>query len=377
MRQAIPSDGIRYPVVQDNHYGTWNAYQNQYWPAEYLIDAHGQVRHTQFGEGDYKQDEAAVRQLLYEAGAHHLPPPMTAHAIMPSAHSARPRPTSTPQRAQGFASAAAGRGPLLPGAVLAAAERVRAPGPLECRPRSRPPRWPPGRRSAAGFQAAHVYLVMTSAGNVPRRVRVLLDGRPIPAADAGADVQRRRRSPCAGQRLYSLVSLPGDGAARADGRAARRASAPTTSRSADPAVEQRRGLEQVLGELTLKNGSGSTTSRIRGCSAATSRRSGAWPRSAAGASSAAAGRQVAGQQRLQRPARRPATTAGAPPGRYRRAGRPARGSRTAGRRRTPAPGARRPAPAPARSRPAGGGARRLDPDRHAGRRSAAGCPAWR
>ena len=50
-----------YPVVQDNHYGTWNAYQNQYWPAEYFIDAKGQVRHTQFGEGDYKQDEAAVR----------------------------------------------------------------------------------------------------------------------------------------------------------------------------------------------------------------------------------------------------------------------------------------------------------------------------
>ena len=60
-QQAIQSDGLRYPVVQDNHYGTWNAYQNQYWPAEYLIDARGQVRHTQFGEGDYKQDEAAVR----------------------------------------------------------------------------------------------------------------------------------------------------------------------------------------------------------------------------------------------------------------------------------------------------------------------------
>ena len=67
-QQAINSDGLRYPVVQDNRYGTWNAYQNQYWPAEYLIDAKGQVRHTQFGEGDYKQDEAAVRELLYEAG---------------------------------------------------------------------------------------------------------------------------------------------------------------------------------------------------------------------------------------------------------------------------------------------------------------------
>ena len=63
VRQAIASDGLRYPVVQDNNYGTWNAYQNQYWPAEYLIDAHGEVRHTQFGEGDYKQGEAAVRAL--------------------------------------------------------------------------------------------------------------------------------------------------------------------------------------------------------------------------------------------------------------------------------------------------------------------------
>jgi len=77
VEQAIRGDGIEYPVVQDNDYGTWNAYQNEYWPADYLIDATGQVRHTQFGEGDYKQSEAAVRQLLFEAGVKHLPPPIT------------------------------------------------------------------------------------------------------------------------------------------------------------------------------------------------------------------------------------------------------------------------------------------------------------
>ena len=49
------------------------------------------MRHTQFGEGDYKQSEAAVRQLLYEAGVHDLPPPMTATAIMPSAGLEHPR----------------------------------------------------------------------------------------------------------------------------------------------------------------------------------------------------------------------------------------------------------------------------------------------
>ena len=51
VRAAIKSDGITYPVVQDNRYGTWNAYQNEYWPADYFIDAKGEVRHTQFGEG--------------------------------------------------------------------------------------------------------------------------------------------------------------------------------------------------------------------------------------------------------------------------------------------------------------------------------------
>ncbi|MBV9464519.1 MAG: redoxin domain-containing protein, partial [Solirubrobacterales bacterium] len=107
--QAISSDGIRYPVVQDNLYGTWNAYQNEYWPAEYLIDARGEVRHTQFGEGDYKQSEAAVRELLYEAGARALPPPMTAQAIMPSAQLATPETYLNTQRSQGFPA------PLQPG----------------------------------------------------------------------------------------------------------------------------------------------------------------------------------------------------------------------------------------------------------------------
>ena len=45
VRQAISADGIKYPVVQDNRYGTWNAYHNQYWPAEYFIDGQGKIRH--------------------------------------------------------------------------------------------------------------------------------------------------------------------------------------------------------------------------------------------------------------------------------------------------------------------------------------------
>ncbi|MBW0019755.1 MAG: cytochrome c biogenesis protein DipZ [Mycobacterium sp.] len=58
---------INYPVALDNDYRTWNNYHNLYWPAEYLIDAAGGIRHTKFGEGDYDTTEKLIRQLLVEA----------------------------------------------------------------------------------------------------------------------------------------------------------------------------------------------------------------------------------------------------------------------------------------------------------------------
>ena len=66
---AIEQFGINYPVVQDNDMGTWNAYDNQYWPADYLIGPNGEVRYTAFGEGDYEKTETAIRALLAESGA--------------------------------------------------------------------------------------------------------------------------------------------------------------------------------------------------------------------------------------------------------------------------------------------------------------------
>jgi cytochrome c biogenesis protein CcdA/thiol-disulfide isomerase/thioredoxin len=58
---------ITYPIALDNDYATWNNYHNMYWPAEYLIDANGTVRHTKFGEGDYDTGEKLIRQLLVDA----------------------------------------------------------------------------------------------------------------------------------------------------------------------------------------------------------------------------------------------------------------------------------------------------------------------
>jgi cytochrome c biogenesis protein CcdA/thiol-disulfide isomerase/thioredoxin len=69
VQRAVRSFGLRYPVVQDNDLATWSAWGNQYWPAEYLIDTRGRVRHVHFGEGDYGKSEAAIRALLAERGA--------------------------------------------------------------------------------------------------------------------------------------------------------------------------------------------------------------------------------------------------------------------------------------------------------------------
>jgi cytochrome c biogenesis protein CcdA/thiol-disulfide isomerase/thioredoxin len=59
--------GITYPIALDNGYSTWTNYRNRYWPAEYLIDASGTVRHIKFGEGDYNVTEKLIRQLLADA----------------------------------------------------------------------------------------------------------------------------------------------------------------------------------------------------------------------------------------------------------------------------------------------------------------------
>ena len=95
VENAISQFGLRYPVVQDNNMGTWNAYGNQYWPADYLIDASGQVRYTAVGEGDYGKTETAIRALLAEAGAQVGGMGRPTGVLTPSRRRA-PRPTSAP-----------------------------------------------------------------------------------------------------------------------------------------------------------------------------------------------------------------------------------------------------------------------------------------
>jgi cytochrome c biogenesis protein CcdA/thiol-disulfide isomerase/thioredoxin len=73
VRSAAGNLGIHYPVAIDNNYGTWDAYNNEYWPAEYLIDPAGEVRAYDFGEGGYSTMESNIRQLLTANGVTTLP----------------------------------------------------------------------------------------------------------------------------------------------------------------------------------------------------------------------------------------------------------------------------------------------------------------
>ena len=212
VRQAIATDGIRYPVVQDNRYDTWNAYHNQYWPAEYFIDAQGNIRYVKFGEGGYQTDEAAIRQLLFDAGAHHLPAPVTPGAIAPSKGLATPETYVDPERSTAYGESWTPplqlgtntyRGTSKPGInqfSLNGTFRLNQQAATAISP---------GASISGRFQAQHVYLVLTSAGNVPRTAKVLLDGKPIASSQAGADVHDGTVT-VRGQRLYSLVSAPYD-----------------------------------------------------------------------------------------------------------------------------------------------------------------------
>jgi cytochrome c biogenesis protein CcdA/thiol-disulfide isomerase/thioredoxin len=206
---AISSFGIRYPVVQDNEYGTWDAYENEDWPADYLIDADGDLRYLAVGEGDYARTESAIRALLAEAG-HEVGAKSHATGVIVPSSETTPETYLGTARAQGwvngphagqhnYGSNAAAGSQNLPLNEFAYSGTWRIAG------------QPATAIAAAGIdaevQAKHVYLVLSSAGKRPRPLEVLLNGKPIPAADAGADVHDGVVT-VTGERLYSLVSLP-------------------------------------------------------------------------------------------------------------------------------------------------------------------------
>jgi cytochrome c biogenesis protein CcdA/thiol-disulfide isomerase/thioredoxin len=204
VEDAIKRAGIEYPVVQDNDYTVWNAYGNQYWPAEYFVDADGNVRYAHFGEGDYGHKEEVIRELLAEAGKNPGSGKTGATGMKVAHVSLTPESYLGSARADRFEN-----GTILPG--------VHDFGPLKS-PRldwlAYGGKWsigPEDARSDGGqiavhFRARRVYLVLSSPGT-PRTAGIELDGKPVSAGDAGADVKNGEAT-VKGERLYSLIDLP-------------------------------------------------------------------------------------------------------------------------------------------------------------------------
>jgi thiol-disulfide isomerase/thioredoxin len=85
IKAAAAMLGVDYPIAVDDNLATWSAYNNEYWPAEYLIDASGVVRHVDFGEGQYPQTESLIRTLLKQANPTvQLPPPSSVPNVTPT-----------------------------------------------------------------------------------------------------------------------------------------------------------------------------------------------------------------------------------------------------------------------------------------------------
>ena len=205
VEEAIQANGIGYPVVQDNEQATWNAYGNQYWPAEYFVDAEGNVRYVHFGEGEYGEKEKVIRDLLAEAGRTVSGKEARVKAIAPSASVTTPETYLGAARAERFTNSMLSPGrhdfgtPPSPGANEFAYHGTWRIA-LESATAGK------GASLDLNFGARRVYLVLGSPG-ASRRVRVLLDGKPISGADAGTDVHEGAVTVSA-QRLYNLVDLP-------------------------------------------------------------------------------------------------------------------------------------------------------------------------
>jgi len=204
---AISRYNIHYPVAQDNDYATWNAYSNQYWPAEYLIDAQGMVRRVHFGEGEYDKMEEAIQKLLSENGA-------KVSSQLISMPDQTPQGQLSPETYLGSKRMLymTGEGKAANGSqTFPTVNKVEANHFTFAGEWNVMDEYSVSGKDAAisyNFNAGNVYLVMGSSDKQSSRVKVLMDGKVIDSSMAGKDVKDGVVI-VDSQRLYELVNLQG------------------------------------------------------------------------------------------------------------------------------------------------------------------------
>jgi cytochrome c biogenesis protein CcdA/thiol-disulfide isomerase/thioredoxin len=218
VQKAVHDFGITYPVAMDNNNKIWNAFSNQYWPADYFIDATGKVRFHHFGEGSYDESERWIQDLLKERNTQQTLP---AGIVNVQAHGAEAAPDMDDvrsqetyvgyQRAQHFAS---------PGGLDQDDPKLYSiPPQLELNQWALAGKWIDQGQIAAlastrgkiafRFHARDLHLVLgPSVDGKPIRFRVTIDGK-APGEDHGVDTNDNGDGVVTENRLYQLVRQKG------------------------------------------------------------------------------------------------------------------------------------------------------------------------
>jgi cytochrome c biogenesis protein CcdA/thiol-disulfide isomerase/thioredoxin len=216
VKKAIATLKINYPVAIDNEYKIWRAFDNEYWPAHYFIDAKGQIRHHHFGEGEYDDSERVIQKLLADAGDRNVPTGIVAvnasgaEAASDKADVESPETYLGYNRIDHFVS---------PGGVVQDASHVYAAGTPELNEWSLAGDWTiSGERAqlnekdgsvAYRFHARDLHLVLgPGPEGSPVRFVVTIDGKP-PGASHGVDIDAGGNGVVTAQQLYQLVRIDG------------------------------------------------------------------------------------------------------------------------------------------------------------------------
>ena len=217
VKRAVRDLKIDYPVAVDSNFALWRAFDNQYWPAHYFIDAEGRIRHHHFGEGQYAESEHVIQQLLAETGKTDIAKGVVAVTAAGAEAAADTGNVKSPEtyigfmRSENFSS---------PGGIVQDVDHVYAlPTDLRLNQWALNGTWKiederailgaAGGGIAFRFHARDLHLVLGAGDDgKPVRFRVLLDGQR-PGDDHGADIDANGEGTVTGQRLYQLVRQHG------------------------------------------------------------------------------------------------------------------------------------------------------------------------
>jgi cytochrome c biogenesis protein CcdA/thiol-disulfide isomerase/thioredoxin len=217
VKQAVAKLIIDYPVAVDNDYAIWRAFSNEYWPADYFIDANGKIRHHFFGEGDYAESEKVIQQLLAEAGKGNLPPGMVSVSATGAEAASDEADVKSPETYIGFARS---ENFASPGGAVGDTPHLYSTGDLShLNDWGLSGDWTIGAQSASlnkadgaiafRFHARDLHLVLgPSAQGKPVRFRVTIDGA-APGESHGADTNADGEGVVTDHRLYQLVRQSG------------------------------------------------------------------------------------------------------------------------------------------------------------------------